>query len=46
MLPPGRSKLYLWQDPLLDWQLQWQVAGESRTDWITVEVSTVDGWVT
>lgn len=40
MVPPEHSKLYLWEEPLLKQQLQWQVRGaeESRDAWISVEV--------
>lgn len=39
VIPAEHSKLYLWDDPLLKWQLQWQVLGEAGDTWTTVEVN-------
>ena len=39
VIPAGHSQLYMWDNPLLEWQLQWQVVGEGQDTWTTVEVS-------
>lgn len=44
VIPAEHSKLYLWEDPLLQWQLQWQVSGEPKDVWTTVEVSQPRCW--
>lgn len=38
-VPPGWRKLFVWDHPLLEWTLNWQVVGESEHGWYPVSVS-------
>ena len=38
VVPSGHTQLYGWDNPLLPWQLHWQVSGEMSDLWTKVEV--------